>query len=96
MTIAEVEFGMLNRQWGEKRSKALREYMRHNYIEYGVTNRVCGYWAELVWQAKSMGRVLRTADAWIAATAVALDIPLVTHNARDFSYLTMLKIITAP
>jgi len=96
MTVAELEFGMLNRNWGEKKKKALREYRAKHYLECGVTSRICRCWAEAFWEAKSNGRVLNTADAWIAATAMALDVPLVTHNARHFNYLARVRLITAP
>ena len=33
-------------------------------------------------------------DALIAATALAYDLPLVTHNARDFEGIDGLEIIT--
>lgn len=53
-------------------------------------------WGELVWSAKRLGRVLLPGDAWIAATAVVLDVPLVTHNKNDFDYLPALKLISFP
>jgi len=33
-------------------------------------------------------------DAWIAATALAYSIPLVTHNYSDFKNISGLQIIT--
>ena len=53
-------------------------------------------WAELRAAAKQQVRVLETADAWIVATARVLDVPLVTHNQKDFSYLPGLTIISFP
>jgi len=35
-----------------------------------------------------------TADAWIAATAVLYDAPLIAHNANDYSRVPGLKVIT--
>lgn len=33
-------------------------------------------------------------DVWIAATARALDIPLVTHNHHNFDFLNHLTLIS--
>jgi predicted nucleic acid-binding protein len=35
------------------------------------------------------------ADAWIAAAALQLDVPLATHNAGDYEAVDNLVILTA-
>ena len=44
--------------------------------------------------ARRAGRRLETADAWIAATAVLYDAPLITHNVSDYLGVPGLKLIT--
>ena len=39
-------------------------------------------WAEAMVAARSVGRRIEVADAWIAATALLYDAPLVTNNPR--------------
>ena len=34
--------------------------------------------------ARLRGRTYRSRDAWIAATALLLGVPLVTHNGADY------------
>ncbi len=46
--------------------------------------------------AKKKGRTMAIADAWIAATALAYSIPLVTHNYKDFKNVSGLKVVTQP
>jgi predicted nucleic acid-binding protein len=41
------------------------------------------------------GRPISFPDAWIAAAALQLNIPLVTHNARDYEAVDGLTILTA-
>lgn len=41
-------------------------------------------WAEVMVAARKRGRPLETADAWIAATAMLYQAPLITHNAGDY------------
>src|ERR1017187_2016250 len=41
------------------------------------------------------GRPIAFADVWIAAAAVQLNVPLVTHNASDFRAVESLTILTA-
>jgi len=35
-------------------------------------------------------------DAWIAATALRHDLPLATHNIKDFVGISNLRLITPP
>ena len=44
-------------------------------------------WGRLMARAQGMGRSLGAMDAWFAATAVHLQLTLVTRNVRDFDYL---------
>jgi predicted nucleic acid-binding protein len=44
--------------------------------------------------ARRRGRVIQAADAWIAATALLLRVPLVTHNASNFAGISGLTVIS--
>jgi tRNA(fMet)-specific endonuclease VapC len=51
-------------------------------------------WAEIVAQSEKAGRHIDSKDAWIAATALVLKLPLVTHNRKHFEKITNLHIIS--
>ena len=53
---------------------------------------LCRIWADLMDGARRQGRPIATADAWTAA-AVALDLPLVTHNTADYAGVTALRLL---
>jgi predicted nucleic acid-binding protein len=55
---------------------------------------ICLYWAEVQENARRRGRPISCADTWIAATALAYAVPLVTHNPDDFKDVPGLMIIT--
>jgi predicted nucleic acid-binding protein len=38
---------------------------------------------------------MSSADAWIAATALVLSVPLVTNNPRDYRHLDNLQLVSA-
>ena len=44
--------------------------------------------------AGRQGRPIQTADAWIAATALRLDVPLVTNNQKDYASVAGLTVLT--
>lgn len=46
--------------------------------------------------AAGEGHKVPSADAWVAATALWVDAPLVTHNERDFRGIPGLEIISRP
>ena len=52
-------------------------------------------WARIKSGCERKGRPITFADAWIAAAAVQLNVPLVTHNAGDYQAVENLTILTA-
>lgn len=55
---------------------------------------LCRIWANLRAERQTIGQPLLAQDAWIAATAVRHDLPLVTHNAKDFQNIPKLQVLT--
>ncbi len=92
MTIAELAYWGVSRNWGQNRRQQLRTYVDRQFRVYPVTRSLCQLWAEVTMDARRQGRVINAADAWIAATAIRLGVPLITHNRRDFDDLPGLKL----
>ena len=95
MTVAELEFGVLRANWGQARRKSLTDFARQHFVVFNQTTDLCSVWATLRVEAEKKGRHLGGSDAWIAATAVLLDVPLLTHNYKDYESLESLKLISA-
>ena len=93
MTEAELEQWALLSNWQPKRIEWLRVFLGRFVIVPSSRDLVLK-WAEVMVAARRTGRRLETADAWIAATAVLYDAPLVTHNASDYLGVPGLKVIT--
>lgn len=53
---------------------------------FPVDDRVAGAWAQMRAYLAASGRKVNVNDAWIAATAAALELPLITQDA-DFDAL---------
>lgn len=94
MTLAELEFGMRKANWGEPRQNDLRNFVASHFVELPPIRETCLQWGKLKAEAERSGRQLKTADGWIAATAVTLGMPLMTHNRRDFAFIPGLQLIT--
>jgi predicted nucleic acid-binding protein len=45
-------------------------------------------------RCRGKGHPIENADAWIAATALALGVPLLTHDPADYAAVDGLKVIT--
>jgi predicted nucleic acid-binding protein len=52
-------------------------------------------WARIKSDCEKKGRPITFADAWIAAAALQLNVPLVTHNANDYAAIPNLTVLTA-
>lgn len=83
MTEAELEQWALLSNWGTKRLEWLRIFLRRFAIVPSSHDLVLK-WAEAMVSARRVGRRIETADAWIAATAMLYDAPLLTHNKTDY------------
>jgi predicted nucleic acid-binding protein len=72
--------GAISANWGERRRRELDRWLR-KYAVVHSSDELCDRWAEALAGARRSGRPIAAADAWVAATALLLDVPLVTHNA---------------
>jgi tRNA(fMet)-specific endonuclease VapC len=84
MTVAELDRWALQRNWGQARQERMATFL-NQFVIVLVDRAQCRTWAVVGDQARRNGRPIQAADAWIAATAIALGVPLVSHNRDDFA-----------
>lgn len=94
MTLAELERWSLERDWGQRRKLELAQHLTR-YAVLPVNRELCLKWAEVSVGAKRKGRPIQTADAWIAASALYYQVPLITHNRADYSMVDDLVLLSA-
>ena len=92
-TFDELELMPLNNNWGSNRYLALHAYLK-NFVFVEANEKVCFLWAKIQAHARRIGRPISVGDTWIAATALAYDAPLVTHDPGDFKNVPGLTVIT--
>ncbi len=93
--VGEMLFGAERRNWGVHRRRQLERFIRCYWIEY-PNYVVCEIWAEVRAVMRRTGPPIERQDAWIAATALYLDVPLVTHNAHHYAGVPRLQMLTEP
>jgi len=93
MTVAELERWAIQSKWSQTRRHWLLLHL-DRFIVAPFNRRLCTLWAEVTVAARSRGCRIECADAWIAATAIRYDVPLVTHNREDYLGVPGLKLIS--
>jgi predicted nucleic acid-binding protein len=93
-TIAEIEYGMEAKNWGATRRDLMRRFLAR-FTTLLPDSETARLWARIKNGCEKKGRPITFADAWIAATALQLNVPLATHNASDFEAVDGLLILTA-
>jgi tRNA(fMet)-specific endonuclease VapC len=78
-SIAELWSWAEERGWGEKQKAAL-ENLLQKFLVIPYDFELAKVWARVNAQCKRKGRRLEAGDAWIVATAVHRQIPLLTHD----------------
>ena len=93
MTVAELFQWAAVRNWGTARIERLEQSLT-NYLIIPVDIELCRRWGNLRAQLQAIGKPISPQDAWIAATALRHNLPLVTHNTKDFAEIPGLEIHT--
>ncbi len=93
MTVAELFQWAAVRGWGPRRRAGL-EMALQSYTVLPFDIALCRRWGEVRASRWTLGRPISPQDAWIAATALVHQIPLVTHNPSDFEAIEGLAVIT--
>lgn len=93
-TLAELDWWAAKHRWGHARREQLDAHL-HAVRVYFADRDLCRNWAEVNRRSAEKGGTITCADAWIAATAITLGIPLVTHNPDDFGRIEGLAMLTA-
>ena len=93
MTLAELRRWKFQSNWGRAKNEKFEELLSDFGVIY-ADEELCNLWAKITNDGLKKGRLISTADAWVAAVAMMFDIPLVTHNRKHFENVENLKIIS--
>lgn len=93
MTAAELYRWTLESNWGDRKIAEL-EAPLGDYFHYAVNRPLCGVWAAITAEASGNGTPIDVGDAWIAATALLHDFPLITHNRKHFEGVSGLRLVS--
>ncbi len=93
ITIAELHLGVLAAADGPTRARRLETLTRADSLEpIAVDRSVAVAWAALLLALRDAGRRMPLNDSWIAATALARDIPVVSQDS-DYDSLPGLDVV---
>lgn len=67
---------------------------RRRFTILPVDEQVSLVYREVFRNLKRKGRLIGANDLWIGCTAIAVGVPLVTRNAREFRLIPGLKVMT--
>ena len=90
--VSESRQGVVYGNWGDPKVAALDAFLSRFFIleaNAEIAN-ICG---GLLARCKQIGRAVSWPDAWAAATALWLDVPLVIHD-RDVEKVPGLRVLT--
>jgi tRNA(fMet)-specific endonuclease VapC len=89
-TVAELYRWAVKSRWGRPRVASLRLAIQA-YAVVPFDDAIAWNWAEVMCTS---GHPVSHGDAWVAAIALGHNLPLVTHNRKDFEPIANLQIIS--
>jgi len=93
VTIAELHLGVLMAHGLSARTRRLRTLtaVQNAFEPIPIDSHVARMFAEIVADARRLGRRPKIMDTWIAATALAHDLPIYTQN-EDFESIPKVRV----
>ena len=96
ITLGELRLGVLQASGPEAAARRLSTYQLAQCFEpLGIDEAVSEAWALLVCRLRAANRRVPINDSWIAATAMAHNVPIVTQD-RGYDAMPDVEIITIP
>ncbi|MBF6471511.1 MULTISPECIES: type II toxin-antitoxin system VapC family toxin [Nocardia] len=93
VTLGELRLGVLRASSPEVSARRLATYqLAQRFQPLELDEAIAEYWALLVARLRAAGRKVPINDSWIAATALAHDIPIVTQDG-DYDTMPDLKVL---
>ena len=93
ITLGELRLGVLQAADPEAASRRLSTYqLAQRFEALTVDEPVADSWTLLVSRLRAAGRKAPLNDSWIAATAIAHRIPIVTQDA-DYDFMPDIEVI---
>ena len=93
ITVGELYFWAEKKRWGYQKRLQLENVLK-KYVVIPYDFRIAKCYAKVRAERERKGLPISCADAWIAASAVRHDVPIVTHNVRDFRNISNLHVIS--
>jgi predicted nucleic acid-binding protein len=91
--IAELRAGAINARWGERRLRAQQRFL-DQFSHVPDTREMAELCGAIRAERSRIGKPIDWPDAWTAACALWLEVPLVTHD-RDHEAIPGLRVLTA-
>ena len=93
ITLGELRLGVLQATGPEASARRLSTYqLAQRFEPLNIDERVSEAWALLVSRLSAANRRVPVNNSWIAATAIAHDIPVVTQD-RDYAEMPDVEVI---
>jgi tRNA(fMet)-specific endonuclease VapC len=93
ITVGELYFGAENKNWGKNKRNHLEMTLR-NFVVIPYDHEIARCYGRLVAERRHAGKQISHNDAWIAACAIRHNVPLLTHDSKDFTGISLLQVIT--
>ena len=91
--VGELEWGVSRSRRIEENQAALRDWLVSVQV-VELDTRVAQEYGRLRAHLRAIGQPIDPNDLWIAAHALARDVPLVTHNLAEFRRVPELSVET--